>query len=327
MLLAVPAQAQKTPAKPTPPAVDAAAVKLKQDASALYKAGKAAFDNNRLDEALAKFRESYRIVASPNSRLMISRTLGKLGKNVDAYREALAAAEEARAAAAHNDKYKQTAADAHDDIVELEKKIAVVTITVAGAPGAATLSVGGLTIDAAEWSKPILLDPGKVEVVLTNSDGVSRQIVDARPGARLDVRVALPAKVSEETPKPVEAKEERSWHGPNRRVIGYVSAGVGGLGMVTFAVFGALSKSQLRQLEASCPAHFNCGAGVYDVAGRGKAYQTVANVGVTVGAIGLATGLGFIVWDVVDGSRPKSEQAGRPRLVVGPGQVMLSGNF
>ena len=317
---------------------DATDEKKKQEASAAFKAGKAALDDNKLTEALAKFRESHAIHASPNSRLMIGRTLAKLGKNAEAYREALAAGDEARAAAAENPKYAQTASDAHDDLVALEKKIALVTVRVAGDPGQATLSVGGAVIDKAAWAAPIALDPGAIEVVLTTGAGASRKTVAATAGAKLTVPIELPkaavAVAGKSTEPTIEAKAEAkpgpgdgAWHGPNRKIIGFVSLGVGAAGMALFGVFGALSKSEASSLAARCPSAFNCDPSVYDTINRGKSYQIAANTSVTVGAIGLATGVGFILWDVLDRRPKENASAMLPRLLIGPGGVTLSGSF
>ena len=58
----------------------------------------------------------------------------------------------------------------------------------------------------------------------------------------------------------------------------------------------------------------------------GKTYQTVANVMLVVGSVGVAAGVGLFVWDVLDS--PSTEEAeAKLRIGVGPGQLTLGGSF
>jgi hypothetical protein len=310
-------------------AIDKATPKQKQDAGTAFNAGMTLFDTNKAEEAIAKFRESYAIVASPNSRMMIARSLSKLGRNIEAYREALATLDEANALAATNDKYKATASGVADDIREIEKKIALVTVKITGEPDEATLSVAGVTIEQSQWAKAIPLNPGNVEVVLKTADGVSKQTVAAAAGAHISVTLEMPkAKVADAKIKPVE-KKTSSWKGPDRKIMGYVALGSGGAALLLFGTFGALSSGQYSRLDSGCPARVNCDPSLQSVADRGKNYQTVANVSLGLGLVGVAAGVGFIVWDKLDGgSWPwESASAARTRFAVGPGSVELTRSF
>ncbi len=312
------------------PTLDKAQESQKKEAAEAMKAGKEAFEKNKNQEALGHFLRSYQAVASPNSRMMLSRALARLGRLSEAYREAKAASLEANAAAAQNAKYKATADSLRDDIADMEKRLAFVTVKVTGEPDEATLTVGGAPVDRGDWGKPLAVEPGRVSVVLATPDGKATQSVELAAGKKVTVPLEMPrAKVGEAPVAVAEVKGESSWTGPNRKTIGYVAAGVGGVGMLAFGTFGALANGQYSRLESGCPSRFACDPALADVADRGKAYQAVANTSVVIGVLGLATGAGFIVWDALDGgSWPwDSASAVRPKLAVGPGSVSLSGSF
>ncbi|MBM4357435.1 MAG: hypothetical protein FJ096_04920 [Deltaproteobacteria bacterium] len=312
------------------PTLDKAQEPQKKEAAEAMKAGKEAFEKGKNQEALGFFLKSYQAVASPNSRMMLSRALARLGRLSEAYREAKAAAVEANAAAAQNPKYKPTADSLRDDINDMEKRLAFVTVKVTGEPDDAILTVGGKPIDRADWTNPIAVEPGTVKVELATADGKSTESVTTAAGMKVTVPIEMPrAAVAEAPAATAEVKVASSWTGPDRKKIGYIAAGVGGVGMLAFGTFGALSNGQFSRLESGCPSRFQCDPELADVADRGKAYQAVANTSLVIGVLGLATGAGFVVWDALDGGGwPwNSASAVRPRLAVGPGSLTVSGSF
>src|SRR5688572_1019616 len=64
-----------------------ASAQERRKAQARYEEGAKLFEAKRFPEALKAFQESYDIVASPNSHLMIARSLRDSGKLVAAYEE------------------------------------------------------------------------------------------------------------------------------------------------------------------------------------------------------------------------------------------------
>src|SRR5262245_51537725 len=77
---AAPARADGVPIEDANPAQLRAAQKT-------FEAADDLFDGQQYDAAIKAFRTSYEIVASPNSRLMIARSMQKLGKLAEAYSE------------------------------------------------------------------------------------------------------------------------------------------------------------------------------------------------------------------------------------------------
>ena len=92
-----------------------------------------AFNADKYDEALQAFQASYDSVASPNSHLMLARTLVKLGRLGEAYEAFDETQREAEQAAKLDEKYEKASKSAADERDALRPKIALVTVQVSGA--------------------------------------------------------------------------------------------------------------------------------------------------------------------------------------------------
>jgi hypothetical protein len=103
------------------------------------------------------------------------------------------------------------------------------------------------------------------------------------------------------------------------RTGGLVAAGVGVLGMATFATFGMLAKDRYESLDQQCDAR--CSDDRQDDVDQGRMLQTTANVGLFVGVLGLATGATLFVlgWP--------SAPEGSVQVAVGPTTASLTGTF
>src|SRR5262245_24640913 len=96
------------PAWATGASIDAATPEQSTAASDKYRTGMTQFQEEKYAEALETFKQSYDTVASPNSHLMIVRTLSKMGKVGVAYAEIDSVIREAEKATEKSDKYKKT---------------------------------------------------------------------------------------------------------------------------------------------------------------------------------------------------------------------------
>ena len=98
----------------------------------------------------------------------------------------------------------------------------------------------------------------------------------------------------------------------------WVGLGVGAAGMVAFGVFGSMAKSNSEELDACSP---RCPESMRPTADDGKRNQTIANIGLAVGGVGLATAVGFFVLGRGQDQKPTLEAA------VSPGFVQLRQRF
>jgi hypothetical protein len=298
-------------------------------ATRAYKAGVKALLAGKRDAALAKFRESYGIVASPNSRHMIMRVQFEAGRDVEAYFEALATIKEADVAAEKSAKYKKTAAAARTELEAVKAKLALVTVAVSDAPEGSTLTVGGQEIPSVEWGNELVFLPGDLEVVLQTEAGTETKTVTLEAGSTTTVDIAPPEPKPADKPvddEPVD--DEDGGEGVDKLTLAIISGGVGVAGMVSFAIFGSMSSSKHDVLQENCNStEMTCDSQYEEDADTGGTYQVVANVSAIVGGVGLAAGVGFVLWHVMDAPDEGADTALRPRISIGPGSVSVSGSF
>jgi len=325
--------------------VDQATGAQKRKAQQAFNRAMDHFEAKRLDQALAEFRASYDIVASPNTRLMVVHVLGDLDRPVDAYAEALKTVKVASEAAARSDRYQAAAESARKALKKWRAAVGLVTVSVVPAedaedgevPEDVTLSVAGKAVDRSEWGETIVVAPGQCDVVLTAETGIARKEIAVSGGAEIDIDIAPPvrgASGGSTGPDPGPDGGNGSDTGATNdgtalRIPAYMLIGLGVAGGVTFGVAGSMAQSNFDDLVDQCP-NDRCPPDLESQADDTRTQQTVANIGLIVGAAGLATGVGLLVTSfVVGGSEdePDSEPESEVDLSVGPGSLTITGSF
>jgi hypothetical protein len=311
--------------------VEVATAAQKEDAQQKFKVGMARFEGKRFDKALEAFRGSYDVVASPNSLLMVARTLRELGRGAEAWAAFDRAEREAERASAREPKYQQAAQAARDERDEVRTRIGFLALEVRGASPATRVLVAGRPVEPSALGAPVAVDPGTIAVSVEHpgAPGVRKTVVVT---AGATERVAVD--VGEGRPKPGgdgdgSDKLVVSSSKVGMRTWAYVAGGVGVAGLVTFGVFGLKSRSTYNDLEASCPGG-HCPADRGADIDAGKRDQTIANVGLVVGVIGLAAGTTLFVLSRKRGAGSGGATAGAPAgaaVAVGPGAVSFGGSF
>jgi hypothetical protein len=300
--------------------VDTATDEERAAASEMYRRANSAFAEGRLDDALQGFKDSYDIVASPNSHLMVAKTLLKIGRKVEAHEtlnEVIAGAE---AAAQLDPKYEAAAEAARDLQALIRPELGLLKIvgTAASASPGASLIVNGREIPPERWSDPVLVEAGSVIVTLA---GQIRD-VSVPPGgeATADFTPAAPP------PEPEPPVESTEYEGPDRMLLAIIGGGVGAAGLISFAIFGGLALGKFNDLEDSCPDRV-CVEDRQDDIDSGHTFQVVANVSLGVAFVGLVVGGTFLTWALIDDDEGQEQSAVRPRLRVGLGSFMMEGSF
>ena len=311
--------------------VNAASVREKMRAKGPYTRAMQAFDGGNFEAALQGFQESYDIVASPNSHLMIVRTLSKLGLAAEAYamlHDVIAEAE----AAQDTVKYGKTAEAARAEQEQLRSQLALVTVDMAAAA-----VINGQLIPPQRWGKPIPVEPGELEIVLRTPDGrTERKKITLKVGEATTVSPAgarRPRKQSSSgtyvstEPVVLEAEPAVQPSGISHRTLAFVAGGVGLAGMAAFTIFGLANNAQFADLESKCGPDRVCPESLASSAETGRTYQTLANVGLGVGVVGI--GAAVALW-LTKPAAPQPEAAassGTPQLMVGPRGVAVAGTF
>jgi hypothetical protein len=288
-----------------------------------FEVGNKLYGSRHYEEALAAFRASYQIVASPNSHLMIARSLRELGRNADAYREYDAVVDEA---ARGGERYQSSGEAAKEERDELRSKIALLTVRLADAKPGVTVKVGDITLADTQLGVPVAFEPAPVVVTAESADG-ARAHSDVKLAAGAASEVELRPKLAEapapppqvSAPPPVVATPPPSSTTSSLRTWSYVAGGVGAAGFITFGVFGAMTSSKYSSLQQACP-QMQCPPNRQDDINTGKTYQMIANVGLGVGIAGLATGVTLFF---LSGGHKDDDV----HVAIGPTSAQVSGRF
>jgi hypothetical protein len=253
--------------------------------------------------------------------LMVARCLSRLGRDLEAYEAFRTTEEEARAAPGDRKKYESTAVAAKNEGAETRARLGSVVVAVAG-----TASVGGRDVGPMQ-SKPLIVNPGTVVVSFQTAAGTIDEDMEVAPGDEKTITVTPPlppaaAPVAAGSPPPPPAEPS----GINQKTLAYVVGGIGLAGFATFAVFGILNNSKFDDLERSCDADGTCPASLAEDGETGRTYQTVANVGLGVGIVGVAAGVTLFLTAPSSSPERDASRTG-PRLAIGPGSVRVDGRF
>lgn len=318
---------------------ESATAEQKQTAQKAFEKGMKASKAKKHDEALAAFKESYGAVASPNSHLMVARALVELGRLEEAWTEYDKTIVEAEAAAQKDPKYADTASGAKTEQTDLKGKLGFLKLNVTGAGAGSRVTVRGKEVPEADWGKPIAVMPGSVRVELVGNDGKETvQEVNATAGSETPVTLS-PTGASPATGTGAaggsgegSAKFEASTSGggPGMRTWAYVAGGVGIAGLATFGIFGAMNNAKHSKLQDECKDGV-CPANLEDEADTGKTYQTVANIGLVVGVVGLGTGTVLYLMSGKKAEKtavvPKKRGPRVDSVNVGYQSVLVTGSF
>ncbi len=301
-----------------------------KQASDFFEKGSKLYDAKKFALALDEFKKSYATVASPNSHLYIARCLVGLKELRDAYLEFDKVIDEADAkASAGETKYAPTRDTARAERDELAPKLALVTPNIANADAATTLKIGGAAVPRERWGKPLPIAPGDADVVLeTPGKPPVTQKLSLAAGDKKDLPLDAAPAAAITAPPPVETPPEQpaASHG-SLRPFAYVAGGVGVAGLALFAVAGAMTSATYSDLESSCGGRCPPGGSYDDDISSGKTTQTLANVGLIVGAVGVAAGVTLFIISREPDKKSDAPPAPAARLVVGPSYAGLNGTF
>jgi hypothetical protein len=287
--LASPAPAQAPDS--AQPGAETAAKEQFSRAVKLYKEGKA-------EQALPLFLEVANATRSPNARLYVGHCLVQLHKYVEAYRAfALTVKETGQR---NSDKYDATREAAQAQLAVLSARVARLVISLADIPQGLAVAVDGTSVEEKELGAQLALEPGahSIEARADGVVGVKRE-VNIEDGEVKTITLSFqklepgPPKAEATTsraPAPTPAQADTSAHGGTLRTLGFVAGGVGVAGFAVFTVAGLSAKSTYDQLSRECGSAGCADSAHRDAIDRGKSQQTVANLGLIVGAVGIAAG-------------------------------------
>lgn len=302
------------------------------DGRTLFQQGRALYDAQQWEQALAAFRQSMAALPSPNTRLYMGRCLRQLGRYGEAWGELSRAATEANARRAAEPRFTPTAESATAEAVALTDRIAYVVVEVPNAPAGTTVTLNGRVLSNEEFGTLLAVDGSTASVEALAPGAVpyrGSSQVSAGHQARFVVRFGAPnAAVSSSESQPVvtlvQSESQRGasggWWSPGR------AAGVSMLGLgvavgVAGVVTAVLAGNNEDTLVAMCPRG-TCQPGAtreqVALVEDGNTLVTVTNALWISGGVLAAAGL---VTTLVSGG--KGDEVFTPTLAVGEGGATL----
>jgi hypothetical protein len=296
----------------------------KAAAEALFVEGRRLAGEGKYADACPKFEASQKLDPGLGTVLNLADCYEKIGKTASAWAQYREAIPLARAAGSTE---RETLATERSKA--LESRLSTLTIrAMSGDSGDAALDVrrDGVSVDAAELSTPIPVDPGTHEVtaaapgqkpwsakvsVGTNAAKVVVEIPKLEPAAG-----GAPAAAATAAPADESSTQKSSAQRPIAIAVGAV--GVVGLGLGTF--FGLSASSTWKDAKAACTDFpYQCTQEGLDKQDSARTKATVSTVAFIAGGVALATG---VVLFVTAGSGRQATAIG-----IGPGSIVARGRF
>jgi len=199
-------------------------------------------------------------------------------------------------------------------VAEAKPKIAKLKIAVAG-PSDVTwaVKVDGESMPLANLNMNRPMDPGE-HVIEATAPGykVARAKVTLAEGGTDSVALNLERDPNAPVPPPAAAPGAQPAggdsyprgddNGSGSRVAGYVTLGVGLVGVGVGSIFGVLALSKKNELDDNCRSG-SCPSTQRDTLDSGETFGTVSTVGFIVGAVGIVAGTYLLLTSGGRGSR------------------------
>jgi len=318
-------------------AAPSAAAKAK--AKRAFDRGQKLRGKGKFDEAIAAFQESFDAVPDAQALLIVARIQRDDGELLKARATYQKARETAEAAEANGHGRRATLDEIKKDLRDIDSVLGFITIELSHAPPGTRVSIDGNDVTS-QLGNPIRAEPGPLVVTATAPGGLEKsEQATVKAGQTSSVTLSFtwsgksdealadnPQDQSEEEqPRKEELELGRKQPSNTKKTLTWVAGGVGVVGVGAFAVFGSLSASKFNRLQGACPQD-HCDPSLESDKNTGKRFQTIANVGLVVGAVGLGAAITlFAIGGAPDTAH--GDQATQPKLEVGLGRVALSGSF
>ena len=318
----------------------------KAKAKRAFDRGEKLYQGGKFEEAAAAFQESYDEARDPKALMMVARIQRDNGELLKARATYQQAQEVAEAAEATGQGSRAPVDEIKNELRDIDGVLGFITIELSHAPPGTRVSIDDSDVTS-QLGKPIRAEPGPLVVTATAPGGVEKSenaMVKAGQSSSVTLSFGWSSKSDEaladarededEPPPPPKKQPEPDSKQPanTKRTLAWVAGGVGVVGISAFAVFGSLSASKFKQLAGDCPDN-HCDPSLEDDKNAGKTFQTVANVGLVVGAVGLGAAITLFAIggprDAAHGDKHAAhgEKPAQAKLELGLGRVALSGSF
>jgi hypothetical protein len=270
---------------PSPAAAQDAANKAA--AEALFREGRALYDQGQYPAACAKLAESQKLDPAPGTLLNLGGCYEKNGQTASAwatFKEAMAASH-VKGRTDWEDLARTRAA-------ALEPTLSRLTIAVASKADGLAVTRDGKDVGSAEWGTAIPVDPGShvVDAQAPHRKPFHQSIDVPSGGASLTVSVGEldPADDGGGTPGP----ETTPSNGSTQRTIGFVVGGIGIIGIGIGTVFGLSAMNKENDATKNhCDATNHCDPTGVQLGKDAQSAATASTIAFAVGGVALAGGV------------------------------------
>ncbi len=261
-----------------------------------YARGTEHYRAGRFAEALAEFRASLALRASPNTRLMQARCLRNVGQLVDAALEYDRATRDGR----ESPQYAQTVSVAERERALVLEQLTRVHLEFSEPDDAVELEVDRIRTNLLS-GRELLVTPGDHELRARVRGRLVQQRIAARAGESLSVRLTWDESSRERaaTPSPTIRSARATTSPESGRsasafwVAGATTGALSLVGWGTFAIAAVQSEQLFRSLDQQCAAA--CPGDLERSIARGRELDAIGNVGFVAAVTLLATSASLLL--------------------------------
>ncbi|MBN2192437.1 MAG: hypothetical protein JW751_06440 [Polyangiaceae bacterium] len=300
----------------------------------LGEEGLAACDAGDFEVAAQKLWQAYEVVKVPTLALHAGRALERLGRWVEAAELYLEATRlnTTGSDAALQDAARSDAAAAREALLP---RIPRLVIALEGAaPNDVAVTIDGVPVPPSLLSAGKLVDPGEhqvagrrgtkaIETRATTIEGRTATTTLRFPSDAAAARqpgAGTPELAPSSRGAPPDA--DRATRGRGQRVAGWISAGIGGAGLLLGTVASISLAQQKQDLEEGDCMNGECGRDEHDAVDRYNTLRPLATTGFVAGGLGIAAGTALLV------TAPRESKAGRRIApVIGWRSLGVEGRF
>lgn len=275
---------------------EASAAQTPSAADLLFREGRVASDAGDHARACRAFQASLELDPGRGTRLNLALCQIQLGRLLEASKNL-------KLVAAQLGPDDERAAIVAESLAAIAKRLARVELRLdAGLPDGTELRVDGLRVDLAVARAPLVLDPGRhafelavpqhapARVELTLDEGETRTAA-LSPGSAPPPTAATNARPSaKQTEQPTNQPPVPD---QSRRTLGFACLGLGGAGLVSAGVSGALMLRESGIVDRECDAR-GCSDTGLAAGARGRTLVVVSAASLGVAAVAGAVGFYFL---------------------------------
>ncbi len=208
----------------------------------------------------------------------------------------------------------------------LEKKIPTLQIE-PPSDFSGTITVNDDQKEVSRLAEPLRLDPGQ-HTVVAKADGYKTfsETVVLEEGDRKDL-VILMTEIEKPAPAAplAEDEPEKGSSSSTQKTLGWISIGVGVVGLGVGTYMGLKARSTRSELDDRCGGNA-CSEADRELYDDGKQQADISTVGFIVGGAGIGLGTVLLLTAGSGSDDAKAERAG-VQPVIGPGQLGVRGRF